>query len=146
MKPSDLRAVLVIEYDTPNAPRQHAWQKVSISGIVEKIIDDRAAREWLNSRPAYRQIGALVTDKRGEHLAVCWMLVDDSPELLQDVLHVGIVPATCAWSDAEYRIITTRTREQIQRHRRRMGTSDGRDLAFIATPTRAAMLHAYGLA
>ena len=140
----EIRAVVVIEH-SDSWPRRYSWLKVSVTGDVETITNYTAAVDWLNQHIDFHMAGAFATDEQGQHLAVCWLLRDDSPELLSEVLEMQIVPATCAWSPTEGKIVTTRTAEQIKRQRRRVGQGDSRDLQFIPLPTRAQTMCAYGL-
>ena len=144
MKPTDLRCALV-ELVVADHANVYRWWKVSITGTRESISDATAAVTWLGSH-GYRQAGAMIGQDR--RLAVLWLKDNDQPEYLESALGEHVVPATCAWSLAENKIVTTRTAAQIQRQRRRItarGDVDSRDLQFVELPTRAATLKLYGL-
>ena len=144
MKPADLRCVLVELVSAENS-NAHQWWKVSLTSARESISDTMAAVAWLEAH-GYRQAGAMLGQDR--RLAVLWLKDNDQPEYLENALGERVVPATCAWSFTENRIVTTRTAAQIQRQRRRItarGDVDSRDLQFVELPTLAAMMKPYGL-
>ncbi len=144
MKPTDLRCVLVEEI-TAGSSNAFRWWKVSVTGAREAVSDVTAAVKWLESH-SYRQAGAMLGQDR--RLAVLWLEEDDQPEYLESALGERVVPATCAWSHTENKIVTTRTAGQIRRQRRRItshGEVDSRDLQFVELPTLAARMKLYGL-
>lgn len=144
MRPADLRCVLV-ELTASDSSNAYRWWKVSITGAREPVSDSTTAVTWLEAH-GYRQAGAMLGQDR--RLAVLWLKDDDQPECLESALGERIAPATCAWSLAENKIVTTRTAAQIQRQRRRVmirGDVDQRDLQFVELPTLAARMRLYGL-
>jgi hypothetical protein len=144
MKPADLRCALV-ELVSADHANVYRWWKVSVTGARESISDPAAAVTWLQAH-GYRQAGAMLGQDR--RLAVLWLKDNDQPEYLESALGERVVPATCAWSPTESKIVTTRTAAQIQHQRRRItarGDVDSRDLQFVELPTRAATLKLYGL-
>ena len=144
MKPTDLRCILVEEV-TAVGSNVYRWWKVSVTGARESISNPITAVTWVESH-GYRQAGAMLGQDR--RLAVLWLKDKDQPKYLESALGERVVPATCAWSLAENKIVTTRTAGQIQRQRRRItvrGDVDSRDLQFVELPTRAATLKLYGL-
>ena len=142
MKISDLRAVIVRFHVSASQPGTHVWHKVAQSGQVEPVTSPSSAVTWLESH-GYRQAGAMIGIVPA--LAVCWLKESDQPEHLESVLGERVVPATCAWSAAECKIITTRRAGQIRRDRRRKGRGWAQDLAYVEKPTAAALAHAYML-
>lgn len=146
MTANELRAVVVVQVE----PHRFYWRKVEISGQVLDILapDPTFIVSWLHTH-GFEPRGAFVDDA----LAVCWLRAirhprdlekADAPEKLSDVLGARVVPATCAWSVLESRIVTTRRAGQIRRSRRR-NIDDSRDLAYIEKPTQERMLRTYGL-
>ena len=134
-------------------PRAHEWGKVE-DGEYTAIEQPDPARivAWLESH-GFEQHGAMVGDV--PRLAVFWLrqtdpkhLEDaDSPEYYAQALDCRVVPATCCWNRTEGKIATTRTANQIRRHRSRIfgESAYARDLAYVEEPTLAARLRAYGL-
>lgn len=137
-----LRAVIFRQ-----CPTEKKLQAIKVlgDGSMEPATSDNIDEiaRWLMDR-GYQDRGAFVGDGDERELVVFWLQSGDEPERLEDIVGKRVRPATAHYVVAERKIATTRTAQEIKRHRRR-DPNNSDDLQFAELPVRAQLEQAYGL-